>query len=227
MIEQRGPSWPWLVIAVALGSCATCAGAGPLSAAPVASVTLQWTAPGDDGVVGVASRYDLRYSLDPITNSNFSSAAQVPNVPKPSTAGTREKVVVGGLTPSTLYYFAIKTADKAGNWSALSNVVRHTAPASGPSLPATVSLSAPTPNPARDAATFQLSLPYEAEVSIRVFDAAGRGVATMAQGRYPAGVTTFWWTLSNGGGLPVGSGRYWICGTVNGAPLVRTVAVVR
>ena len=35
------------------------------------SVTLIWTAPGDDSLTGTATRYDIRYSLFPITDENF------------------------------------------------------------------------------------------------------------------------------------------------------------
>ena len=43
-------------------------------------VTLAWSAPGDDGFVGVALRYDLRYSLEPITTVNFGQARPAANV---------------------------------------------------------------------------------------------------------------------------------------------------
>ncbi len=95
-------------------------------AAPSATqtgVTLTWTAPGNDSTTGTASTYDLRYSTAPITLANFSSATQVAGVPAPKTAGSAETFTVNGLTMSTTYYFAIKTADAVPNWSGLSNVV--------------------------------------------------------------------------------------------------------
>ena len=36
-------------------------------------LNVQWTATGDDGSDGEASRYDVRYSLSPITELNFDS----------------------------------------------------------------------------------------------------------------------------------------------------------
>lgn len=86
-------------------------------------VSLIWTAPGDDGLIGIASAYDLRYSTDSITSSNWASATQILGEPLPSEAGTSESFAVGGLDPATMYYFAIKTADEVPNWSGLSNVV--------------------------------------------------------------------------------------------------------
>ena len=91
-------------------------------ASQAANVTLSWTAPGDDGNVGTAALYDLRYSISPINDGNWDAATQVAGLPAPSPAGTDESVSVTGLDPNTTYYFAIKTADEAANWSALSNV---------------------------------------------------------------------------------------------------------
>ncbi len=87
------------------------------------SITLTWTAPGDDGNAGRASQYDLRYSTAPITDANWNSAVQAIGEPSPQTAGATETFTVTGLTTGTLYYFAIKVADEVPNWSPLSNVV--------------------------------------------------------------------------------------------------------
>jgi len=90
------------------------------------SVTLTWTAPGDDGSVGQASQYDIRYSLSAITEANWGSATQVSGEPAPALAGSSEEFEVTGLSPSTTYYFAIRSADEVPNWSALSNVITKT-----------------------------------------------------------------------------------------------------
>ncbi len=87
------------------------------------SVTLHWTAPGDDNNAGTASQYDVRYSTSPITDANWTSALQASGEPTPQAAGTPESFTVTGLLPATSYYFAIKTADEVPNWSPLSNVV--------------------------------------------------------------------------------------------------------
>jgi hypothetical protein len=88
------------------------------------SITLIWTAPGDDGDVGTASQYDIRYSESAITEANFSSATKVANPPKPQPAGSKETLVVTSLLAGTTYYFALKTADEALNWSPMSNVAK-------------------------------------------------------------------------------------------------------
>lgn len=106
------------------------------------SVPLHWTAPGDDSLSGTATQYDLRLSTSPITPANFAAATRVSGVPAPHTAGTAESFTVGGLTPSTTYWFALKTADDVGNWSGMSNVASTATAASSDSIrPAPLALS--------------------------------------------------------------------------------------
>lgn len=88
------------------------------------SITLAWTAPGDDSLTGQATRYDLRWSLTPIaTLTDFARATPVSGVPTPSIAGAIESATVSGLTPATQYWFALRTQDDVGNLSDLSNIV--------------------------------------------------------------------------------------------------------
>jgi hypothetical protein len=88
------------------------------------SITLSWTAPGNDGTVGRATSYDIRYSTTNIINdADFESAIKVDKVPVPQIAGSTEHVEIIGLDASTLYYFAIKTLDEAPNTSGMSNIL--------------------------------------------------------------------------------------------------------
>jgi hypothetical protein len=87
------------------------------------SVSLSWTAPGDDGTSGTAYAYDVRYSTSAINEGNFAAATAVSGIGAPKAAGELETYVVSGLTNGTTYYFALKTRDEVPNWSALSNVV--------------------------------------------------------------------------------------------------------
>jgi hypothetical protein len=87
------------------------------------SVTLTWTTPGDDSVSGTATQFDLRYSTAPITAANFAAATRWTATPVPSAAGATQSVTVTGLSASTTYYFAIKTADEVPNWAGISNVI--------------------------------------------------------------------------------------------------------
>jgi hypothetical protein len=90
------------------------------------SLSLRWTAPGDDGNTGTASSYDIRYSTSPITTSNWTSATQATGEPAPAAAGTAQTFTVGGLLGSQTYYVAIRATDDRGNVAALSNVVNGT-----------------------------------------------------------------------------------------------------
>jgi subtilisin family serine protease len=99
---------------------------GDLSAALASptSAALEWTASGDDGMVGKAGRYDLRYSARPIDEeADFAAATRVFDVPPPQTAGSTESFVVSGLAWGTTYHFALRVLDASGNASALSNPV--------------------------------------------------------------------------------------------------------
>jgi phosphodiesterase/alkaline phosphatase D-like protein len=86
------------------------------------SITVSWTAPGDDGSTGTATAYDLRYSTGPITSSTFSTATQVTGEPAPQSAGTHQSMTISGLSAATPYYFAIVASDEVPNTSLLSNV---------------------------------------------------------------------------------------------------------
>lgn len=108
-----------------------------------ASVTLEWTAPGDDGQVGTAAQYEVRISTSLIDAGNFASATLVPNPPAPLAAGTLQAMLVNGLLPATPYWVAIRTADERGNWSPISNVVAFTTSAGDTVRPAALAI-APT-----------------------------------------------------------------------------------
>jgi hypothetical protein len=113
----------WLSLAAAIAALLAIAPVLAHAQAPTDSVALAWTAPGDDGSVGTATSYELRFWTSPIDNTNWDQAWSVPGTPPPQAAGTRQRVVVRGLTNGTTYYFAMKTQDDAGNWSGLSNLV--------------------------------------------------------------------------------------------------------
>gem|GEM_PF-6801517 len=89
-----------------------------------AEVVLLWTAPGDDGTIGTAAKYDIRYLTEPIDDSNWGLARRLTSLPVPSTGGTIQRWTVAsteGLLPGVSYYFALKAADEANNWSEVSN----------------------------------------------------------------------------------------------------------
>lgn len=87
------------------------------------TVTLVWTAPGDDGAAGTASEYDVRYATFPLTAALWHLAATTGTEPSPREAGSNDTCRVVGLRPDTDYTIALRSADEASNWSPVSNVV--------------------------------------------------------------------------------------------------------
>lgn len=88
---------------------------------------VNWTAPRDDCNTGTATEYDVRYSTSQIYDeTTFLNATQVAGEPTPSVASTGECVEINNLTCNTLYCVAMRTRDKAGYWSPISNVASAT-----------------------------------------------------------------------------------------------------
>lgn len=111
------------------------------------SMSIKWTAPGDDGNTFTAATYDIRYSTSTITEVNWSSATSVSGEPIPTAPGTIQNYTMFGLSSNTTYYFAIKTTDHAANVSSISNIASKTTAASTYSanlIPTMTSNTAPT-----------------------------------------------------------------------------------
>ena len=93
-------------------------------------VILTWKAPGDDADINdnTNGRYIVKYSAESIdTDGKFDAASEFPNSWTPANSGELETHTISGLTPGTLYYFAIKTEDEKPNISGLSNSPSETA----------------------------------------------------------------------------------------------------
>ncbi|MGH7680482.1 MAG: fibronectin type III domain-containing protein [Candidatus Eiseniibacteriota bacterium] len=108
-------AWPMTTPSVALAQTST-----------DSTVVLQWTAPGDDGTVGRATSYDLRYRTVTISGTDttgwWNSATQVSGEPAPGVSGATDSMRVRGLVPATTYYFIVRAADEVPNWSGFSNL---------------------------------------------------------------------------------------------------------
>ena len=155
--------------------------------------TLRWTAVGDDGLIGQATTYDVRYSTSPITAANWASATQVAGEPAPKAAGETETFTVTGLHGAILYYLAVKVADEAQNWSGLSNVVAETTPPdpdnTPPSNVTNLSVSSTTVSTARltwtsvgDDGNAGTANRYDLRYALAPIDAANWASATQVSG---------------------------------------------
>src|SRR4030042_56844 len=86
------------------------------------SLTLTWTSPKSSTKWGPATQHEYRCPLAPITTeAEWQAATQLANPPIPRPPGSPETLIVIGLNPCTVYYFAIKAADGSGTWTPLSN----------------------------------------------------------------------------------------------------------
>lgn len=194
----------------------------------VTTVTLRWTAPGDDGAAGTASSYEVRWSLLPITPLNYGQATPVPGLPSPNPAGTKELVTVRGLPDATTIYFALRSRDEAANWSPMSNVAVYTSqPLDMPAVPVVVTLSEARPNPTRTGARFRVGLPEGGSVGMEVLDLSGRRVRALPETAFSPGEWDLSWDLRDDRGVSVAPGVYLVRVTLPGAHEVRRVAVLR
>jgi hypothetical protein len=114
---------------------------GPVASSTATSATLRWTAPGDDGTEGIAWRYDLRFSEQPVSGADSlqwwtdSNTIVCAGLPDPGEPGSVDSFEVTGLRPESTYYFILRTADEIPNWSYFSNVAVVTTPARQDSMP--------------------------------------------------------------------------------------------
>ncbi|MCP4633656.1 MAG: hypothetical protein GY855_12075 [candidate division Zixibacteria bacterium] len=86
------------------------------------SMTLTWTAPGDDQYIGQATQYEIKISTEYIDQYQWFRYAAIPHPPTPQISGSDEEFLVTNLVPNTIYYFAMKSADEVSNWSGMSNM---------------------------------------------------------------------------------------------------------
>ncbi|MBD3178575.1 MAG: hypothetical protein GF417_02695 [Candidatus Latescibacteria bacterium] len=94
------------------------------------TMTVAWTAPGDDGDQGTADRYAVRHAPDSITEGTWATCTALAGVPDPEAAGTEQSLTIRNPGGTSLHV-AMKTADEADNWSDLSNGVSGSFPPAG------------------------------------------------------------------------------------------------
>ncbi len=85
-------------------------------------VILHWTATGDDGAVGQATRYEVRWDVTPILTEDDWANSALPvdgPYPAPAAAGTAQEMTAH-FAPGVTLYFAVKACDEDGNWSEVS-----------------------------------------------------------------------------------------------------------
>jgi hypothetical protein len=190
---------------------------------------LHWTATGDDGSVGRATRYDVRRSQSPLTTANFYLGDTVGGVPLPATAGTSQACPVILPVAGQTFYFALRAVDERGNWSLISNVASYTAPVvdvAEPGLQARA-FEPPWPNPARGRAMFRITSPSGDDTEVSIYDALGRHVRTLWDGRLEPGRHRVEWDLCDERASLVAPGVYYARVRIGTWTRVRSVVVTR
>lgn len=192
-----------------------------------APAVLHWTAPGDDGATGTATRYQIRRSSSMITPANFAAAESLSGAPAPAPAGTAQSFTVDVPQDGKPWYFALRAVDEVGNWSAISNIATFTAPTldADPNVPLDLAFSGPWPNPAHQVASLRLSTPREVDSDIAVFDILGRHVRTLWAGTLEPGVRTIRWDLRDDQGRAVAPGTWFVRARCGSDIRVRRVVV--
>ncbi len=87
-------------------------------------IKLTWSATGDDGDIGGASVYLIKYATSSISESDWNSLNTCDSIvlSSPLPAGDLMARTAKGLDPGQLYYFGLKAYDYVGNISGLSNI---------------------------------------------------------------------------------------------------------
>jgi hypothetical protein len=111
------------MFALSLGAILTIFLSNKCLAAEPGQIVLRWKSAGNINSSGGAERYVIKYSLIPISESNWATAREVDNPPSPKAASTAQEILISGLEPGRKYYVAIKALDVANNASPLSSVV--------------------------------------------------------------------------------------------------------
>ncbi|MEZ4653526.1 MAG: right-handed parallel beta-helix repeat-containing protein [Candidatus Eisenbacteria bacterium] len=101
----------------------------PISDLAVTQITttrasLRWSASGDDGLRGRATRTELRMHSAPITAENWNATTLVLDLTDPADPGAPETFTVTGLVATSTYYFAARAVDDAGLLSPLASALR-------------------------------------------------------------------------------------------------------
>ncbi|MHC4599590.1 MAG: Kelch repeat-containing protein [Planctomycetota bacterium] len=90
-------------------------------------IELRWNATGDDGMEGVAHRYEVKYSTSPITDANFDQAATYVQSWPPKSPGEQEAQEIMVPDPSPFYHVAIRALDEVENASLIAVAGSHPA----------------------------------------------------------------------------------------------------
>jgi hypothetical protein len=204
-------------------------------------IDFSWTDSGDDGLVGPPRAYDLRKNSVAITDANWDASSYVTSGACLG-LGQAELFSLSLGACSARYYYAVKVRDEAFNWSPISNTTwKIGTPCPPPhaicfddefarSGPSAAELTLASANPSRDPFTVLLSVPSDqtgTPYHVAIYDLAGRTVHDLDRGRAEAGRMTMTWDLTDGAGVRVHEGMYFLRLNLGARVLTKTLVVMR
>ena len=190
------------------------------------TITLAWQAPGDDGLRGRASQYDVRWARTERDASRFRGATRCRDVPVPGPAGGRQAMTIAGLSPGTACYFVVRAGDEVPNWSASTPVVMGATliyavesssdssrtDAASRAAPPCLVVELPRPNPFPGSVGFTLGIPRQVEgaITVEIFDVRGRSIRRLTPPAPSPGYAEMAWDGLDDRGDSAPSGIYFV-----------------
>ena len=140
-----------------------------------------------------------------------------------------DTLLIDNSAPAGPLYYIVTAYDVHANQSAPSNEASVGASTGAGNLPPITALTVlqNRPNPFSTSATFDLGLPLASEVSVEVYDVAGRRVATRALGTRPLGWQSVTLDGNDNTGKPLASGVYFYRISAAGQTLTRKMVIAR
>lgn len=163
-------------------------------AAGESTVTLQWTAVGEDGTTGRPAAYALRAASAPIDDAGFDAAPVQASVAASVDAGGTETAVLSGFAAGSTWWFAVKAVDRAAQRGAISNGVSATFSGGGPLAGRAGPAIAPRARPSGLPVALDWKGPGgppSGPQRIELFDVTGRKIRVLPLGPEAEGVATW------------------------------------
>jgi len=168
------------------------------------SLTLAWTASGDDGTSGRPAFYRIRLAESVLDSAAFEAAPYGVDAPATTDPGGRERATVAGLPRGRTLWVALRAVDAAGNASALSNAI-------APVVGRLARVSGVAVLPSRSPSRVPVELEWRGDPTgsggrqtLTIYDVAGRVQKAMTLPPDPSGVASWDGRTRDGAESPPG-----------------------
>ncbi len=213
-LRSRDASWNFSALSDVADATTTTLAPAPVADLRVesvfdSSVTLRWTASGDDGMVGTPRLYQIAAESAPLDDGVFDHATIRRDVQASVAAGGIERHVITGMPRAQRLWFALKVEDRTGAWSPISNSVSARTTVGGPLEGRAGAALASRLQPARAPVEIYWQSAEDGEghaQTIELYDLRGRRVRSLGIGTGVGGVIT--WDGRDDRGTSLGAGLY-------------------